>query len=100
MTRRVVWRLSAQQQLAAIYYYISKSATPGIASRLTDAIEAFCEGLAVFPERGLLRDDLRPGLRLVPFRKRVIIAIRVEPNQVSIIGVFYGGQDYESTLAD
>jgi toxin ParE1/3/4 len=38
---------------------------------------------------------LRPGLRTIGFRRRVTIAFAVEAEVVTIIGVFYGGQDFE-----
>ena len=50
--------------------------------------------------RGNQRKDIRPGLRTVGFRKRVLIAFEVEARQVNIIGIFYGGQDYERVLEE
>ena len=50
------------------------------------------------PHRGTRRDDIRPGLRITHYKGRAIIAFAVEAEQLSIIGVFYGGQDYEEAL--
>jgi plasmid stabilization system protein ParE len=47
-----------------------------------------------------MRGDIRPGLRVLGYRRRVAIPFLVEDCQVSILGVFYGGQDYGSLLAD
>ncbi len=47
-----------------------------------------------------MRDDVRPGLRITNYKKRAVIAFDVDAEQVSIIGVFYGGQDYETILQD
>jgi toxin ParE1/3/4 len=44
------------------------------------------------------RDDIRPGLRITNYKKRAVIAFAVDAEVVSIIGVYYGGQDYESVL--
>ena len=44
------------------------------------------------------RDDLRPGLRIIGFRRLVTIAITVEPDQVVILGIYHGGRDYEAEL--
>jgi hypothetical protein len=41
---------------------------------------------------------VRPGLRVTNYKKRAVIAFDVVADRVSIIGVFYGGQDYESLL--
>lgn len=44
------------------------------------------------------RDDIRPGLRITNYKKRAVIAFEVDAEVVSVIGVYYGGQDYESVL--
>jgi plasmid stabilization system protein ParE len=56
--------------------------------------------LETFPLRGAQRDDIRPGLRITNYKGRTVIAFAVDDRQVSIIGVFYGGQDYETALQD
>ena len=43
---------------------------------------------------------MRPGLRITNYKKRAVIAFEVDTEVVSIIGVFYGGQDYETVLRD
>ena len=53
-----------------------------------------------FPHRGNRRDDIREGPRVTNYRKRVVIAFDVEAEQVSVIGIFYGGQDYKRVLQD
>lgn len=58
----------------------------------------YCDQLETFPLRGALRDDIRPGLRLLGFRRRVTIALTVTEETVNILGVFYGGQDVEAVL--
>ncbi|WP_349237740.1 hypothetical protein [Novosphingobium sp. SG707] len=58
-----------------------------------------CEGLAAFQHRGTPRDDIRPGLHTIPFRRRVIIAYAVDAHQVAILGVYYGGQDFAAGWA-
>jgi toxin ParE1/3/4 len=45
-----------------------------------------------------LRDDIRPGLRVVGFERRVTIAFAVGEAGVTIVRVFYGGQDWEEAL--
>ena len=66
-----------------------------------DGIIAYCESFETFPERGTRRDDLLPGLRIIGYRKSVTVAFRVSADAqvVSIVGVFYGGQDYEASLS-
>ena len=98
MRYTVVFTPEAQEQLAALYRYIAVAASPTIAERYVSAVIAYCEGLQTFPHRGTRRDDIRPGLRITNYKKRVAIAFNVDAEQVSILGVFYGGQDYETVL--
>lgn len=60
-----------------------------------------CEGLALFPLRGVPREDIRPGLRVTHHKGRTLIAYAVDEGTrtVSVLGIFYGGQDYEAVLA-
>ncbi|MEH6350396.1 MULTISPECIES: type II toxin-antitoxin system RelE/ParE family toxin [unclassified Pseudomonas] len=88
----------ALEQLAALYSYIATASSPETAQRYTNAIVTYCEELRTFPHRGNQRDDIRPGLRITNYRKRTVIAFVVDAEQVSILGVFYGGQDFEVAL--
>jgi plasmid stabilization system protein ParE len=98
MQHSIVFTPEAEEQLAAIYRYIATAASPTIAERYTNAIVTYCEGLATFPERSTKHDNIRPGLRVTNYKKRTVIAYTVEAELVSIIGIFYGGQDYEAML--
>ncbi len=100
MNYRVVFSPEAEEQLAAIHRYIATAASPSIAARYTEAIISYCESLQTFPHRGTKRDDVRPGLRITNYKGRAVIAFDVDAGLVSIIGVFYGGQDYETNLQD
>lgn len=100
MSYAVVFSPEAEEQLVALYRYIAAAASPDVASRYTEAIVAYCEGLHALPLRGTARNDVRPGLRITNYRKRTVIAFDVADDRVSIIGVFYGGQDYETVLRD
>lgn len=98
MNYLVVFAPEALEQLAELYRYIARAASPEIAARYTDAIVRYCESFAAFPHRGTKRDDVRAGLRVSNYKKRAVIAFDVDGQVVSIIGVFYGGQDFESIL--
>ena len=100
MAFKVVFAPEAQEQLVALYRYVADVASPKIAAHFTDAIITYCEGLTVFPLRGAPRDDIRPGLRVSNYRKRTLIAFDVDGDTVSILGVFHGGQDFESALRE
>lgn len=97
---RVVYRREAMAQLSDLHRYIGEAGSPENATRFVDAIVNYCEGLANFPRRGTARDNIRPGLRTVSFRKRVVIAFAVLNDTVAILGIYYGGRDYENILLD
>jgi len=94
----VVFSPEAQDQLSALFRYVSGASSPDIASHYTEAIISYCEGIVMFPYGGTGRDDVRPGLRTTSYKKRTVIAYAVVGDVVSIIGIFYGGQDYETML--
>lgn len=92
----------AEEQLTTLILDIARAASSTtIAQRYVNAIIDHCETLSAFPKRGAMRDDIRPGLRLTNYRGRAVIAFSVDDTSatVSIIGIFYGGQDYERVLA-
>ena len=100
MSLSIVLTRRARDQLDYLYDYIATAASPNTALRFVDAIYAQFEPLRDFPVAGTARDDIRPGLRTIGFRRRVTIAFMIQPNEVLIVGVFYGGQDFERILAD
>ncbi|MGK0742017.1 type II toxin-antitoxin system RelE/ParE family toxin [Leucobacter sp. Z1108] len=100
MTRTVVYSPRARQQLTDLYLWITgQSGFPDRAEGYVSAIFDYCDELADFSFRGSARDDLRPGLRTIGFRRRVVIAFAVQESTVEVLGVYYGGQDYESLLS-
>lgn len=100
MTHTVHFTPEAQQQLDELETHIAGAGSPSVAARYVDSIVDYCENLRTFPHRGTRRDDLRSGLRTLGFRRRVTILFEVADDTVNIIGVFYGGQDYEAALRD
>ena len=97
-TYTVVFSPEAQDQLVHLYRYIANAASSKTAEDYTEAIVSECESLAVFPHRGTQRSDVSPGLRVTHYKKRAIIAYIAHPDQVVIVGLFYGGQDVETIL--
>ncbi|SEE80963.1 type II toxin-antitoxin system RelE/ParE family toxin [Ruania alba] len=99
MTRSIVYSPRARQQLTDLYRWIAAaSGFPDRAEGYVSAIVDYCDGLASFPFVGVARDDLRPGIRTIGFRRRVVIAFAVTEESVEILGVYYGGRDYETLL--
>ena len=100
MSCRVIFTPEAEEQLTALYRYTAEATSPDIAARYTEAIVSYCESLRSFPHRRTMHDDVRPGLRITNYNKRTVTAFDVEAEMVSIIGVFYGGQDYETIIQE
>lgn len=100
MSHRVVFSARAEAQLVQLHEYIGERSNPEIGERYASAIVDYCLSLSTFPHRGTRRDEIRPRLRTVGYRRRVTIAFEVNDDLVNILGVFYGGQDYESDLRD
>jgi len=98
MAYAVVFTPEARRQLQSIHDWILAAASPGRALAFTDAIIGYCESFKTFPHRGTRRDDLRPGLRTIGFRKRVTIAFDVEGELITIISILYGGRSLENVL--
>ena len=95
----VIVTQEAEQQLDSLYRYIARQSYQDRAASYIDRILEFCQGLSTFPQRGTRRDDLKPGLRIIPFDKRVNIAFLLTDQAVIIAGIYYAGRDYEADYA-
>lgn len=93
--RRVVFAPEAAGDLIGIYDWVAEAAAPDIAIGYIERIEAFCHRLSVASERGHLRSDVRPELRVVGFERRLTIAFTVGNETVTILRVFSVGRDWE-----
>jgi plasmid stabilization system protein ParE len=100
VSRPVRFAPHAEDDLAGLFDYIAAAASPEIAGRYVDELIAYCETIATFPDRGTLRDDIRPGLRTTAFRGRVVIAYATIDDAVVILAIYYGGRDYETLLTE
>lgn len=96
----VVFSPEAEAQIVGIHGYLADHGSPAIAEAYANAIVERCEQLGDMPLVGIAREDIRPGLRTAFFRKRIVIAYAITSKTVTILGVFYGGQDYESLLRE
>ena len=102
MVFRVVFAPEAVEQLEQLLLHIAGQSSVAVAERYTNAVVETCESLALFPFRGVAREDIRPGLRLTHHKGRTVIAYRVDDasSTVLLIGVFHGGQDHERALSN
>ncbi|RCW85517.1 type II toxin-antitoxin system RelE/ParE family toxin [Phyllobacterium bourgognense] len=93
MTHRVLFSPQANIDLRELYLYIAADAGRARAIAYLERIEIYCRGFANFPERGMKRDDLWPGLRVVGFERRVTIAFHFDTDTVTFDRILYGGRD-------
>ena len=97
-TYRVIFSPEAREDLLGLYDYIADEGGDAVALGYVERIEAFCRRLETFPERGTVRDDIRTGLRIIGFERRVSIAFHVETETVVVNRILYGGRDVETAL--
>ena len=97
--RAVVFAPEAEADLVQIYEWIAERAGTRTALGYVERIEDYCSRFDLASERGTARDDIRPGLRIIGFERRLTIAIIVEPDRVTILRIFYGGADWERDLS-
>ncbi len=76
-----------------LYEYIAERSGAERALAYVVRIENYCQGFCTFPERGTRRDDIRPGLRVVGFARRVTLAFHVTADAVTIDRILYGGRE-------
>lgn len=98
MTPVVRFSARAIEDLGEIFDYLLPLAGEQVARRHVAELHAYCIGLEQFPKRGTIRDDLRPGLRLVGFNRQATIAFAVRDGKVTILRVFGRGRDVENII--
>ena len=58
-------------------------------------IRAAAEGLTLFPERGIARSDVLPGLRFMVMQRAIYwYDVDDAAQAVRVLGIFFGGQDH------
>ena len=50
--------------------------------------------------RGTSRDDVRQGLRSIPFRRRATIFYAIDGTVVTIVGIAYAGRDQGAAVSN
>jgi toxin ParE1/3/4 len=97
---KVVLMTAAIGDLSEIRRYVQFEAGEEIADGYIDRIEAFCRNFDILPYRGAPRDDVRAGLRVAIFERRVTIAYRIADNRVIILRVLGPGRNVQDELSD
>jgi toxin ParE1/3/4 len=91
----VVFSPAAAEDLTSIGDHIAGASSRSIADNFVERLIAYCEGLSRAPHRGTVRDENRPGLRMIGWRRTITIAFAVddEARRVDIAGIFYRGRN-------
>ena len=82
----------AEADLRDIHTYLTNVASPQTARGYVDRIISFLDGLEQFPLRGSVHAEMRAGLRVIGFERRVSIAFVVSGDVVVILRILYGGR--------
>lgn len=96
--RRVVLAPEAGDDLNELYDWITGRASPEVAMAYLERVSEFLSGLSVASERGHLRSDVRRGLRIVGFERRLTVAFVVDEHTVTVLRVFTAGRDWASSF--
>lgn len=99
MRRSLIYAPEAADDLDRLYDFIADRSGAQRALGYVGRIKAACEGLTAFAERGQKRDDLRQGLRILGFERRVAIAFHVTVDMIVVDRILYGGRDLGAVFA-
>lgn len=100
MIYKISFSARAEQQLDDLLELVASDSDLERAEKFVGSIVTYCLGFNIFPERGTRRDDIRPGMRIVGFRRLASIVLTVEDDNVVFLAIYYGGQDFEADLRE
>lgn len=96
-------RLSPEAQTDIVRIHagiVEKSGSPVTADRYIDRISGFLSSLNVFPERGTVREQVRPGLRIIGFERSASVAFVLEDDDVVVLRILAKGQEFGDANAE
>lgn len=100
-TLPVQFRAEAESDLEEIArYVVERSGSFQTAIGFLARLRSRCYSIGDIPLGGIARDDLAPGIRMVPFERSAVILYRIKDDAVEIVTVAYGGRDYEALFRD
>lgn len=94
MAYKVVFRETALTDLEGIYDRIAEAAGHDRAYAYVGRIETACRKLETFPERGTVREQTHPGLRIIGFERSASIGFIVRDGIVDILRILPKGMDF------
>ena len=97
MIRALIYSGLAEADLDEIFDFIAAD-NPRRARSYIEDIRQACRDLCHTPLIGVERPDLRPGLRILPLWRRVVVAYALPPDELLVLRVFTSGRDYETIM--
>jgi plasmid stabilization system protein ParE len=94
----VRWSARAEEDLFALFFWLSDEADADFALADATSIRAHMETFRTFPERGTPRDDLSPGLRTTVYRRRTVIAYRLVDGELEVVALHHAGRDWTGEI--
>ena len=68
VTGRINYTPEAQQQLNALYDWITEKASRDVGQHFVASILDYIDSILIFPLAGRARDDVQPGMRTTNFK--------------------------------
>jgi toxin ParE1/3/4 len=96
--RRVILTPEALDDLVGIHDQISMHGGTAVANGYIHRLRDFVKGFDIASERGTLRPDLREGLRVIGFERRITTTFAVFEEHVEILRFFRGGQNWDDKI--
>jgi len=96
----IILHEKAEAELDRLYEDIVLRAGVAIAGNYVSGIYDFIDKLAISPERGTIREGGIPGLRIIGYRGSASIAFFVKDEKITVLGVFYRGQNVTPELLE
>lgn len=93
-TLAVRWSARAEDDLLALFLWLTDEAGADFALAYAESIRAHMESFRTFPERGTPRDDLSRGLRTTVYRRRTVIAYRLVDGELEVVALHHAGRDW------
>jgi len=96
---KVVFRKTAQSDLRAIFAYVlEKCGSADTALNYVRRIQRRCEEIGIAPLAYVERPDIRPGIRMAVFERRIVILYVIQNETIRITNILSGSRDYEALV--
>ncbi len=85
----------AKDDLRNIGTFIRHRTSATVARSYVGRITRFIAGFDTFPERGSVHNEIRPGLRMIGFERRVTVAFLIDGQEVVFLRILYAGRQFD-----